>query len=273
ISKQGGPIEIHNQEQIVTVGITSTNPVLLIPNVLLLARPIVPSEEHISKFRAIFHHQPPVRFELTRLFPLRFVKISIHNSEKKQLRLKLVSGRTYYLQLCPQSNRREDLFDAWVRIVQLLRPSSEISVKEQNQKNKKLKSHGVPLVPPLKLKEPQIERPVMSPPPQRESQRTPEKKTKKKNKSKKSICPATQNSSADETKKNSDPAAVLSESSPIPEIEPQPLNTENIHEALCHPTPEDQDIAKKLEEEEEKEETKSPSHKSHAGEKGSSDIK
>uniref|UniRef100_A0A670JL33 Golgi associated RAB2 interactor protein-like Rab2B-binding domain-containing protein n=1 Tax=Podarcis muralis TaxID=64176 RepID=A0A670JL33_PODMU len=135
ISKQGGPVEIHNQEHIVTLGITSTSPVLLIPNVLLLARPIAPSEEHTTKAKSIFHRHPPPRYELTRLFPLRYVKISIHNAEKKQLRFKLVSGRTFYLQLC-ESDKRGDLFDAWVRIVQMLRPPSEENLDEHPKKKK-----------------------------------------------------------------------------------------------------------------------------------------
>ncbi|XP_053218097.1 Golgi-associated RAB2 interactor protein 3-like isoform X2 [Podarcis raffonei] len=140
ISKQGGPVEIHNQEHIVTLGITSTSPVLLIPNVLLLARPIAPSEEHTTKAKSIFHRHPPPRYELTRLFPLRYVKISIHNAEKKQLRFKLVSGRTFYLQLC-ESDKRGDLFDAWVRIVQMLRPPSEENLDEHpKKKGKKPKS-------------------------------------------------------------------------------------------------------------------------------------
>uniref|UniRef100_A0A8D2Q7I8 Golgi associated RAB2 interactor protein-like Rab2B-binding domain-containing protein n=1 Tax=Varanus komodoensis TaxID=61221 RepID=A0A8D2Q7I8_VARKO len=148
ISKQGGPIEIHNQEQIVTVGITSTNPLLLIPNVLLLARPTVSPEEQATKPKSRLRHHPRVRFELTRLFPLRFVKITVHNAERQQLRFKLASGRTFYLQLCSESDRREELFDAWVRIVQLLRPPSDGVLEEQKEKAKKLKGSGVTPAPP-----------------------------------------------------------------------------------------------------------------------------
>ncbi|KAJ7313623.1 hypothetical protein JRQ81_005174 [Phrynocephalus forsythii] len=138
ISKEGGPIEIHNREEIVTVGITSTSRALLIPNILLLARPIVPPEDFMAKDKSKLHNHPPVRYELTRLFPLRFVKITVHNMERQQLRFKLANGRIFYLQLCPDSERREDLFEAWVRIVQLLRPPSEatLSAKEKTKKTK-----------------------------------------------------------------------------------------------------------------------------------------
>ncbi|ETE57176.1 hypothetical protein L345_17111, partial [Ophiophagus hannah] len=43
--------------------------------------------------------------------------ISIHNPEKQQLRFKLASGRTFYLQLCSQLGTQEDLFGLWVKVV------------------------------------------------------------------------------------------------------------------------------------------------------------
>lgn len=76
---------------------------------------------------------PNLTSHLFRLLPLCFVKITIHDAEKQQLRFKLASGRTFYLQLCPESDRREDLFHSWVRIVQLLRPSSDSTFDEQSK--------------------------------------------------------------------------------------------------------------------------------------------
>uniref|UniRef100_A0ABM5GRW0 Golgi associated RAB2 interactor protein-like Rab2B-binding domain-containing protein n=1 Tax=Pogona vitticeps TaxID=103695 RepID=A0ABM5GRW0_9SAUR len=139
ISKQGGPTQIHNQEETVTVAITATSPVLLIPDVLLLARPIVSPEEYTPKLKNKFHPHPPVRYELTRLFPLCFVKITIHNAERQQLRFKIANGRTFYLQLSPDSKRQEDLFDAWIRIVQLLRPPLEATLSEKKEQPRKAK--------------------------------------------------------------------------------------------------------------------------------------
>lgn len=126
VSKRGEVIDVHNQVQTVTVGVACTSAIHMVPNVLVLARPIIPRKESHPKLKSLLrHHTPPKRFELTRLLPLRFVKISIHNLEKKQLRFKLASGRTFYLQLSPQLGQQEDLFPLWVKVVQMLRPPSE----------------------------------------------------------------------------------------------------------------------------------------------------
>ncbi|XP_034271622.1 uncharacterized protein LOC117664622 isoform X2 [Pantherophis guttatus] len=297
IDKEGNPINVHNKKKVITLGVTSTIPTLRIPNTLLLASSIVSSEEHISKSTSIFHQPLPGKLELKRLFPLCLVNISIHNLEKKQLRLKLVTGRTYYLQLYPASHQQQDLFVCWIKLVQILRPSSKINFNQQKLENKKLEKHGAPLVPTPKpkkmhlcfeahnflvllesvnyfrnvsdwnkdLKASQIcisiqvncslsfslpSRTVtkfQSLPPQRESQCAPEKKTK----NKKSICPVIQNptTQAKETKKENDPTTVRSKSSLTPEIKQPPLKIENVHEAFYQTTPENKNIAKKLERE------------------------
>uniref|UniRef100_A0A8D0AZX6 Golgi associated RAB2 interactor protein-like Rab2B-binding domain-containing protein n=1 Tax=Salvator merianae TaxID=96440 RepID=A0A8D0AZX6_SALMN len=134
INKQGELVDVHKQVQTVIVGIACTCPNLLVPNVLLLARPIFPPEESFPKLKSLLHKRPPAKkFELTRLLPLRFVKISVHNMEKKQLRFKLASGRTFYLQLCPQHGSKEDVFRLWVKAVHMLRPPSEIRTEVQSQ--------------------------------------------------------------------------------------------------------------------------------------------
>ncbi|EHA99709.1 Protein FAM71A, partial [Heterocephalus glaber] len=58
--------------------------------------------------------------ELTRLLPLKFVWISVHDREKQQLRLKFATGRSFYLQLCAPLDAREDLFTCWERLIYLL---------------------------------------------------------------------------------------------------------------------------------------------------------
>uniref|UniRef100_A0ACB8FTB2 Uncharacterized protein n=1 Tax=Sphaerodactylus townsendi TaxID=933632 RepID=A0ACB8FTB2_9SAUR len=125
ISKRGDPIEIHNQEQIVTIGITTSSPVLLIPDILLLARPISLPKDHAWPHVTKLHCGHQVKYELSRLFPLCLVKISIHDVERQQLKFKLASGRTFYLQLCPESYKRKELFDSWTKMIQLLWPPSE----------------------------------------------------------------------------------------------------------------------------------------------------
>ncbi|KAM6453371.1 Golgi-associated RAB2 interactor protein 4-like [Liasis olivaceus] len=134
ISKRGEVIDVHNQVQTVTVAVACTSPSLLVPNVLLLARPIFPPEEPPPKLKSFVHPRLPAkRYELTRLFPLCLVRISLHNPEKKQLRFKLASGRTFYLQLCPQPGTQEDVFGLWVKVVNMLRPPSELSTKSHSR--------------------------------------------------------------------------------------------------------------------------------------------
>ncbi|XP_020932358.1 protein FAM71B [Sus scrofa] len=127
ISKKGEVIDVHNRVRMVTVGIASTSPILPLPDVMLLARPTKVCEEHVRYTRPTKGRgrKPAKTLELTRLLPLKFVKISIHDREKQQLRLKLATGRTFYLQLCPSSDAREDLFCYWEKLVYLLRPPVE----------------------------------------------------------------------------------------------------------------------------------------------------
>lgn len=127
ISKKGEMIDVHNRVRMVTVGIASTSPILPLPDVMLLARPTKVCEEHTRRPRPAKGRgrKPPKTLELTRLLPLKFVKISIHDREKQQLRLKLATGRTFYLQLCPSADSREDLFCYWEKLVYLLRPPVE----------------------------------------------------------------------------------------------------------------------------------------------------
>ncbi|MEJ1283487.1 hypothetical protein NN561_014457 [Cricetulus griseus] len=127
ISKKGEVIDVHNRVRMVTVCIASTSPVLPLPDVMLLARPAKVCEEHARRARFIKGRgrKPSKTLELTRLLPLKFVKISIHDREKQQLRLKLATGRTFYLQLCPSSDAREDLFCYWEKLVYLLRPPTD----------------------------------------------------------------------------------------------------------------------------------------------------
>ncbi|XP_006891733.1 PREDICTED: protein FAM71B-like [Elephantulus edwardii] len=123
ISRKGEVIDVYNHVRMVTVSITSTSPVLPLPDVMLLARPVRVCEDHNG------YSQPTKRksrkatktLELTRLLPLKFVKISIHDREKQQLCLKLATGRSFYLQLLPSSDACEDLFCYWEKLVFVLR--------------------------------------------------------------------------------------------------------------------------------------------------------
>uniref|UniRef100_A0A2K5E2D5 Golgi associated RAB2 interactor family member 6 n=1 Tax=Aotus nancymaae TaxID=37293 RepID=A0A2K5E2D5_AOTNA len=126
ISKTGEVIDVHNRARMVTVAIVRTSPCLTLPDVMLLARPAVVCDNARCGLATQERGSPPAQLlELTRLLPLMFVKISIHNSIKKQLHLKLATGRSFYLQLCPPSDASEDLFVHWENLVYILRPPVE----------------------------------------------------------------------------------------------------------------------------------------------------
>ncbi|XP_037020198.2 Golgi-associated RAB2 interactor protein 4 [Artibeus jamaicensis] len=123
-TKKGEVIDVHNHVRVVTVGITSTSPILPLPDVMLLARQAPGCEEHSGHGKGTRGkgHKASKTLELTRLLPLKFVRMSVHDREKKQLRLKFPTGRSCYLQLCPPPGAQEDLFACWENLVYLLRP-------------------------------------------------------------------------------------------------------------------------------------------------------
>ncbi|XP_019517122.1 PREDICTED: protein FAM71A-like [Hipposideros armiger] len=128
VSRKGYSIDMHNTVQMVTVGITFSSPSLAMPDIMLLARPagdheVSAGHDQDTKGRGL--KSAKSKLELTRLLPLKFVKLSIFHHEKKQLRLKLATGRSFYLQLCPSEDGKEDVFAQWEDLVFLLRPPVE----------------------------------------------------------------------------------------------------------------------------------------------------
>ncbi|XP_057383870.1 Golgi-associated RAB2 interactor protein 4-like [Balaenoptera acutorostrata] len=124
ITKRGDVIDVHNCVCMVTVGMASSSPVLPLPDIMLLARWATGCEEHAERSQATKgkSHKAAKTLELTRLLPLKFVRISAHNREKQQLRVKFATGRSCYLQLCPPLDAQEDLFAYWEKLIYLLRP-------------------------------------------------------------------------------------------------------------------------------------------------------
>ncbi|KAF5926548.1 hypothetical protein HPG69_001176 [Diceros bicornis minor] len=111
VSKRGEAIDVHNSAQMVTAGIVHTSPQLTLPDIMLLAQSAALFDDCNRYSPAIQERgkKPTQILELTRLLPLKFVKIPTHNSKKQQLCLKLATGHSFYLQLCPPSDTR-DLF-------------------------------------------------------------------------------------------------------------------------------------------------------------------
>ncbi|KAK2498847.1 hypothetical protein MC885_005024 [Smutsia gigantea] len=105
INKRGQVIDVHNDVHMVTVGITYSTPKLLIPDIMLLECAAVSCAGcNWGSLGGV--SEAADGLELTRLLPLKLVKLSIYSHEKKQLPLKLFSGRSFYLQLCPTSHSK-----------------------------------------------------------------------------------------------------------------------------------------------------------------------
>nr|XP_036871079.1 protein FAM71A-like [Manis javanica] len=122
-----GQTDVHRCAQIMTVGIANTNPFDPIPDVMLVAQPVRDCEKHTGCGQATEGkgHRDTKVLELTRLLPWKLVKISVHSRERQQLRVKLASGRSYYLQLWAPPDKQEDLFACWEEVIDLLRPLVE----------------------------------------------------------------------------------------------------------------------------------------------------
>uniref|UniRef100_A0A8C0H6S4 Golgi associated RAB2 interactor protein-like Rab2B-binding domain-containing protein n=1 Tax=Chelonoidis abingdonii TaxID=106734 RepID=A0A8C0H6S4_CHEAB len=127
VTKQGERVDLHNRASLVTLGIAATSPALLLPDVMIIARPMErPQGELLGPKGA--HVRPGL--ELTRLIPLELVSIFLHDLGEQQLKLRLATGRVYYLQLCAPRGEERPLFARWLRLIYLLRapPDSWASV-------------------------------------------------------------------------------------------------------------------------------------------------
>ncbi|KAI5939768.1 Protein FAM71A [Manis javanica] len=127
ISRRGTLSNMHGCPQIMTVGIANTNPFDPIPNVMLVAQLVGDCEKHVGCDQDTEGEgdRDTKELELTRLLPLKLVKISIHNRDKLQLRVKLITGRSFYLQLWAPPDKQEELFGYWEELIYLLRPPVE----------------------------------------------------------------------------------------------------------------------------------------------------
>ncbi|XP_016079263.1 PREDICTED: protein FAM71D [Miniopterus natalensis] len=117
VNKRGESIYLHNRANWVAVAICSSKGSLQIPNVMLLAH-LTPDAQKDREplFRSLLTSSPE-KLVLTRFLPLQFVTLSVHDAENMCLKVKLVSGRAYYLQLCAPAYKQEALFSQWVELI------------------------------------------------------------------------------------------------------------------------------------------------------------
>lgn len=121
VNRRGESIYLHNRANWVTVGICSSNPVFKTPNMMLLAH-LTPEarKETESLFKTLLKTSSSGNLVLTRFIPLQFVTLSVHSAKNMRLKVKLINGRSYYLQLCAPMYKQDIIFSQWVDLIPLL---------------------------------------------------------------------------------------------------------------------------------------------------------
>ncbi|XP_056681356.1 cell surface glycoprotein 1-like isoform X1 [Monodelphis domestica] len=89
------------------MAVASSFPGLLLPDLVLLARPVQSKK------------QPP-RLELTRLLPAQLVRLFVHSEAGWRLKLRLASGRSFYLRLVAEPAEGCLLFNRWRFLIFLM---------------------------------------------------------------------------------------------------------------------------------------------------------
>ncbi|NXE75232.1 FA71D protein, partial [Cochlearius cochlearius] len=138
VNRRGEPISVHNRPSCVTIGICAANPSSPMPNAMLVARevPVSPQESTTNIWQLSEQPSHMEQLALTRFFPLKFVELSVHSTDKHHLLLKLVNGRSYYLELCAPPDQEQHLFHLWLQLISLLKPPENTSNTEVNVKSK-----------------------------------------------------------------------------------------------------------------------------------------
>ncbi|XP_063097554.1 Golgi-associated RAB2 interactor protein 2 isoform X2 [Cavia porcellus] len=120
VNRRGESIYVHNRANWVTVGICSSSSTQKTPNVMLLAHLKPTTQKHEAQLFENLLASPTEKLVLTRFLPLQFVTLSVHDAKSMRLKVKLVSGRAYYLQLCVPANKQDALFSQWMDLISLL---------------------------------------------------------------------------------------------------------------------------------------------------------
>ncbi|KAL8176108.1 UNVERIFIED_CONTAM: hypothetical protein K2H54_021867 [Gekko kuhli] len=101
----------------VTVGIAASSRGLDLPDLMLLAHPVEYPREECTCRRPKPMLVPREQLQLTALLPLKFVRIYIHDETRYQLKVRLASGRLFYLQLLVRPPELDNVFGQWIRLL------------------------------------------------------------------------------------------------------------------------------------------------------------
>ncbi|XP_057566910.1 Golgi-associated RAB2 interactor protein 5B [Hippopotamus amphibius kiboko] len=106
VTNRGAPVLVHHRTNRVTMGVAASLPGLVLPDILLIAQP--PEGRECS------------HLVLTRMIPLDLAHLYVHDLSAWRLKLRLVTGRYYYLELDAPDSEVGFLFDRWIRLINLL---------------------------------------------------------------------------------------------------------------------------------------------------------
>ncbi|KAJ6651540.1 hypothetical protein lerEdw1_020875 [Lerista edwardsae] len=116
VTKKGKWVGITNLPTIVAMGVTSSDPRLPLPNVLLMAKHKNLDRDLLSEDKA---RSPAAScLDLTRMLPLRSVRLFVHIAAQRILCLQMVTQKVYYLQL--HQDHPNAVFALWARLATLL---------------------------------------------------------------------------------------------------------------------------------------------------------
>ncbi|XP_049643606.1 Golgi-associated RAB2 interactor protein 5B [Suncus etruscus] len=108
VTNRGSPVFVHHRPNRVTIGVAASLPGLLLPDLLLMGQP---GDEDAASM------------VLTRIIPLDLVHLYVHELAAWRLKLRLVTGRYYYLELDAPHQEGGFLFNRWIRLINLLQDS------------------------------------------------------------------------------------------------------------------------------------------------------
>ncbi|KAL4831520.1 hypothetical protein H8958_012731 [Nasalis larvatus] len=106
VTHQGGPVFVNHRTNRLAMGVAASLPGLVLPDILLIGQP---AEDRDCS-----------GLVLTRMIPLDLVHLCVHDLSAWRLKLRLVSGRQYYLALDAPDNEAGFLFHCWIRLINLL---------------------------------------------------------------------------------------------------------------------------------------------------------
>ncbi|XP_008061794.1 protein FAM71F2 [Carlito syrichta] len=106
------------------LGVTSSEPSLPLPNVLLMANVTWPR----GPFSTWSTPSDAPVITLSRILPLKYVELRICDQVQRVLRVRTVTEKIYYLKL--HEKHSEAMFQFWIRLVRILRKGLSITTKD-----------------------------------------------------------------------------------------------------------------------------------------------